>query len=92
MCSLCSAGDSLLAAIEAGDGDGEDQPESKAAAAKKKRKLGAANGVAAAAHEEGPRGDLSGHTQCVSGLAMASEGGWWARDEQVLAPWTSKIY
>ena len=84
MCRLCDAGDSLLAAIEAGNDD-EDQPESKAAAAKKKRKVGVANGIAAAAHEEGPRGEFSGHTQCVSGLAMASEGGWWVRDQVLLA-------
>ena len=36
--------------------------------------VGAANGVAAAAHEEAARAEFKGHTQCVAALAWPAPG------------------
>ncbi len=62
-------GDALLAAAEAGEEAGENGK----AGGTKRRKVGA-NGAAAAQHVEAPRAELSGHSQCVAGVAWPAAG------------------
>ncbi|EFN51158.1 hypothetical protein CHLNCDRAFT_141384 [Chlorella variabilis] len=71
---LWRCGDVLLAAAEAAAGEeGDEAAEAAAAGSKKRRKT--ANGAAAAAqHVEAPRGELKGHSQCVSGISWAAPG------------------
>ena len=66
---LWRCGDAALAAAEAA---ADEQDGEAAAAGKKKRKV--ANGLAVAQHVEAPRSELSGHSQCVSGVAWPAAG------------------
>ena len=77
---LWRCGDALLAAAEAAAGEeGDEAAEAAAAGSKKRRKT--ANGAAAAAqHVEAPRGELKGHSQCVSGISWAAPGGLGSRE------------
>lgn len=76
-------GDALLAAAEAGE---EEAGEVGKAGGSKKRKVGA-NGMAAPRYIEAPRAELSGHSQCVAGVAWPSAGAHPQALSRVLSSW-----